>query len=277
MNEKILILGNGYIGTRLHEGLGGEISERKIYSLADAEEEIKKFNPSVLINAIGYIGNTVDDCEQDKDKALMANAFVPLILAEAAVRSHIKLVHISSGCIYRFDYLSDDPVTEDKVPDYFDLFYSRTKIYSEQPLHILSKSYPILIVRIRVPLDNRPHPRNLLDKLIKYKKIIDIPNSLTYVPDFIQATKHLLKLDATGIYNVVNKGTLKYPDLMYVYKKYVPGFEYEVVDLKALALKRTNLIMSCDKLEKSGFKVRNIKDVLEECVKEYLSAKGSVG
>ncbi|MEW6075478.1 MAG: sugar nucleotide-binding protein [Candidatus Omnitrophota bacterium] len=277
MNEKILILGNGYIGKRLHEGLGAEVSDVKIYSLADAEEEIRKFNPSVLINAIGYIGNTVDDCEQDKDKALMANAFVPLILAEAAMRNHIKLVHISSGCIYRFDYLSDDPVTEDKTPDYFDLFYSRTKIYSEQPLRILSKSYPILIVRIRVPLDNRPHPRNLLDKLIKYKKIIDIPNSLTYVPDFIQATKHLLKIDATGIYNVVNKGTLKYPDLMYAYKKYVPGFEYEVVDLKNLALKRTNLIMSCDKLEKSGFKVRNIKDVLEECVKEYLSAKGPVG
>ncbi|RJO63993.1 MAG: NAD-dependent epimerase/dehydratase family protein [Candidatus Omnitrophota bacterium] len=275
MNERILILGNGYIGQRLHEGLGCEVSERKIYSLADAEEEIKKFKPAVLINAIGYIGNTVDDCEQDKDKALMANAFVPLILGEAAIRNHIKLVHISSGCIYRFDYLCDDPIAEEKVPDYFDLFYSRTKIYSEQPLLILSKSYPILIVRIRVPLDNRPHPRNLLDKLIKYKKIIDVPNSLTYVPDFIQAMKHLLKVDARGIYNVVNKGSLKYPDLMYVYKKYVPAFEYEVVDLKNLSLKRTNLIMSCEKLEKTGFKMRNIKDVLEECVREYLNARGS--
>jgi hypothetical protein len=119
-------------------------------------------------------------------------------------------------------------------------------------------------------LDNRPHPRNILTKLINYKKVIELANSVTYIPDFIKALKHLLKIDAKGIYNVVNKGGLIYSELLSVYKKYVPSFEYEVISHKKLNLVRTNLLLSTAKLTKTGFKVRPIKEVYEECVKEYL-------
>jgi 3,5-epimerase/4-reductase len=134
----------------------------------------------------------------------------------------------------------------------------------------MAKKYNILTVRIRIPLDNRPHPKNILTKLIKYGKVIDIPNSVTYVPDFLKALKHLIKIDAYGIFNVLNKFGLRYPDLMDIYKKYVPDFEYTTIDHRKLGLVRTNLVMSVKKLEKTGFAVRPIKDVLEECVKEYV-------
>lgn len=270
MKNKILILGNGYIGNRLREGLDSELSDKRIHSLADAQEQIQRFKPNIIINCIGHIGRNVDDCELDKDKTLMANSFVPVILAETALRNRIKLIHISSGCIYRFDHSCDKPIDEEKTPDFFELFYSRTKIYAEQALKALFKECPILIVRIRVPLDNRPHPKNLLTKLIGYKKIIDIPNSVTYIPDFIKALKHLIEINAEGIYNVTNREALRYPELLDVYKKYVPDFEYRVIDYKELNLVRTNLILSTQKLEESGFKVRGIKEIFEECVKDYL-------
>jgi dTDP-4-dehydrorhamnose reductase len=270
VKNKILILGNGYIGNRLHEELDSELSDKRIHSLIDAEEEIKRFNPSIIINCIGHTGRNVDDCELDKDKTLMANTFVPIILGEAALRNNIKLIHISSGCIYHFDHSRDKPIDEDKMPDFFELFYSRTKIYAEQALKALFKECPILIIRIRVPLDNRPHPKNLLTKLIGYKKIIDIPNSVTYVPDFIKALKHLIEINAEGIYNVTNKGGLCYPELLDVYKKYIPDFKYRVISYAELNLVRTNLFLSTQKLELSGFKVRDIKEVFEECVKDYL-------
>jgi hypothetical protein len=73
-----------------------------------------------------------------------------------------------------------------------------------------------------------------------------------------------------GIYNVVNKGALRYSELLDVYKKYVPRFEYEIIDYRKLKLIRTNLVLSTEKLERSGFKIRNIKEVLEECVQGYL-------
>lgn len=270
MKDKILILGRGFIGNRLQEEFNCEISDKKIYSFKDAQNEIKKFSPNIVINCIGHIGGNVDDCELDKDKTLIANTFVPIILGEAALRNNIKLVHISSGCIFHYDYGHDKPIDEDRIPDFFELFYSRTKIYSDLALKILSNKYPILIIRIRVPLDNRPHPRNILTKLISYKKIIDIPNSITYIPDFIKALKHLIRIKAKGIYNVVNKGPLMYPELLEVYKKYVPDFKYRVIDYRKLNLVRTNLVLSTRKLERSGFKVRKTKEILEECVQDYL-------
>lgn len=272
MKNKILILGKGFVGRRLQEELKCPISDKHIYSYKDAQELVKKFAPKIIINCIGHTGANVDECEKDLDKTLMANTFVPIILAEVALRNKIKLVHISSGCIYHYDYSCDKPIEEDKTPDYFELFYSRTKIYSERVLEVLVRKYPILILRLRIPLDNQPHSKNLLTKLINYRKVIDIPNSVTYIPDFIKTLDYLITIGATGIYNAVNKGGLRYPELLEVYKKFVPDFEYEVIEFKKLNLVRTNLILSTEKLEKTGFKVRDIHEVLEECVKDYLNA-----
>jgi len=133
------------------------------------------------------------------------------------------------------------------------------------------KGVDILMLRIRIPLDNRPHQKNILNKLIKYGKVIDIPNSVTYVPDFLAALKYLLQINAKGLYNLTNKGALRYPHLMEIYKRYRPDFQYELVQInQVLKTPRTNLIMSTQKLEEAGFAVRDINEVLEECVKEYV-------
>ena len=93
----------------------------------------------ILITGITGQGN-VDGCELEKDMTLFANTYMPIILAEVALRNNMKLVHISSGCIYHYDYARDKPLRE------------------------------------------------------------------TQIPDFIKALKHLIRVDARGIYNVVNKG-----------------------------------------------------------------------
>lgn len=271
-NKKILILGKGFIGTRLKEHFKCDIADQRINSFEDADNIIKQYNPDIVINCIGYIGEkNTWDCEKNKDKTLFANTYIPILIAEAAIKHKKKLIHISSGCIYHFDYEKDKPVTEEKIPDFFGLTYSRSKIYSELALQNLAIKYNILIPKIRIPLYNKPHPKNLLTKLINYKKIITLPNSVTYIPDFINALEHLIKIDARGTYNIVNKGALYYPDLMEIYKKYKPEFEYGFVDLEKIGIKRTNIILSTEKLEKTGFQMRDINDVLEECVKDYLN------
>jgi hypothetical protein len=110
----------------------------------------------------------------------------------------------------------------------------------------------------------------LLTKLLKYKKAIDTPNSVTYIPDFLKALKYLIKINAYGIYNIVNKGSLRYPHLLRVYKKYVPNFKYEIINYKKLNIIRTNVVLSTKKLERVGFKMCDINEVLEECVKNYI-------
>ncbi|MFA4993323.1 MAG: sugar nucleotide-binding protein [Candidatus Omnitrophota bacterium] len=273
MNKNILILGKGFIGERLQKEFDCAVDGSMINCFSDAERLVKKYNPKIIINCIGITGKrNVDDCELEKDATLLANSFVPVILAEACLRDKVKLIHISSGCIFNYDYKKSKPIKEGSRDYFFKLFYSRSKIYAEIALEALSRDYNILITRIRIPLLNARHPKNVLDKLIKYKKVIDIANSVTYIPDFIRAIKHLIKIDARGVYNVVNKGGLRYPELMKVYRRYVPDFKFRLIPLKKLGLVRTNLILSTSKLEKSGFKVRNINSILEECVKEYLKS-----
>lgn len=271
MSSDILILGKGYIGSRIQEELGASISEQRIVCIADVEGQIERFKPRVVINCIGHTGaSNVDDCEQDPQATLAANTFVPLVMAEACIRRKVRFVHLSSGCIYHFDYAKDQPIDEDKVPDFFELYYSRTKIYAERALLPLAEKHAILIPRLRIPLDDRPHPRNLLTKLLRFKKVIDARNSVTYIPDFIRALRHLISVDARGIFNVVNEGGLEYRDLLEVYQERRPDHAYEVIPYAELPLVRTNLLLSTEKLKMSGFCVRPIKEVLEECVQKYL-------
>ncbi len=271
MRSDVLILGKGYLGRRLHEGIPSALSGRRITCLRDALTLLRRHRPKVLINAVGFIGEgNVDGCEKDPEKTLTANTFVPILLAEAALRCGVKLVHVSSGCIFHYDYTKDRPVTEHRVPDYFHLFYSRSKIYSERALTVLAEDFGVLIARLRIPLDDRRHPKNILDKLIRYRRVIDIPNSVTYIPDFIAALGHLIRIDARGVFNVVNKGGLRYQNLLDVYRRYEPGFTYELIPLADLNLKRTNLLLSPRKLEKTGFPVRRIDAVLDEAVRGYL-------
>src|SRR4030042_3457451 len=101
MKNDILVFGKGFIGQRLQEEFGCLIIDKMITSFKDAEEEVQIHKPDIIINCIGYTGaRNVDDCELEKDMTLTANTMVPLILAEVALRNKIKLIHISSGCIY---------------------------------------------------------------------------------------------------------------------------------------------------------------------------------
>lgn len=271
MDKKILIIGPGFIGSRIHEDIQSVLSNSMINSIQDALGEIDKQKPDVLINCIGFTGGrNVDGCEDDIDATLKANTFVPLMLAEACARKGVKLVHISSGCIYHYDYQKDAPLTEDRAPDFFELYYSRTKVYTERALDAMAQKYRVLIPRIRIPLDDRPHPRNILTKLLSFPQVIDVPNSITYLPDLMTALKYLIEQDACGIYNVVNKNGLRYAELLDVYRKYVPAFSYTSIPHTALKAVRTNLILSTRKLEESGYKVRAIQEVLEECVRQYV-------
>jgi dTDP-4-dehydrorhamnose reductase len=85
---------------------------------ADIAEEsavaraVDRFVPSVMINAAAY--NAVDRAEGDVDAAMRTNALGPAVLARAAERTGVPLIHVSTD--YVFDgrkpgaYREDDPV-----------------------------------------------------------------------------------------------------------------------------------------------------------------------
>ena len=270
MDEKVLILGKGYLGTRLQEQFRCALSQRRVTSLADAERIIRYFRPDVLINCIGYHGTkNIDDCDRSPDRTIQANTIVPLLLGEAAIKSGIRLVHISSGCLFHYQS-GQSHIKEEASPDFFETLYARTKIYADLALTNLSKKYPILTLRIRLPLDDRPHPFNLLNKLLQFQSVIDQPSSITYIPDFLNAMEHLIRIKATGVYNIINPGSISFINILKIYQKFVPGHRYRIITPEQLKNKRAIVLLSARKLIQSGFPIRPIQQVIEPCVQNYV-------
>lgn len=271
INKDILVFGKGWIGTRLVDFLNCNSTIKRIATYEDIQSEIDRLKPKVIINCIGSFGKNVDDCELNKTKTIFSNTFIPLLMGEAALRNKIKLVHISSGCLFNYDYKENRPLDETTIPDFNDLYYSRCKEYAESGLLALGSAANILIVRPRMILDYISHPRNLLDKLISFNSVIDLENSVTYMPDFLHAVRHLISKDTFGVYNTVNYGGLRFKELLEAYRTYKQTHSYSIVNQGELKIVRTNLLLSTDKLEETGFNIRDIHDVLSECVSRYIA------
>ncbi|KKP88089.1 MAG: hypothetical protein UR93_C0022G0004 [Berkelbacteria bacterium GW2011_GWA2_35_9] len=283
-SENMLVFGAGYIGRKIAEYLKCPLMRVKIHTYQDIEEQIEYIREKgysdikIIINAIGYVGeNSVDDCEQNQAETYFANVVVPMLLADYCLKHNLYFVHIGSGCMYHYDYETDTPVSEEREPNFFDLAYVRSKIAIEKILlnRIMTNTQRILICRIRIPLDDQPNPRNLLDKLLRYDLIIDANNSITYLPEFLKILKILIAKEVRGIINLVNTGGLYYPDLL-IYYNYLAeknGFSkhnFDVIDYNKLGVPRTNLLMSVEKLTSIGIVPRDINKDYKQCVNNYI-------
>ena len=275
MGIRCLIFGDGYFGNRINGFLENSVlSAKRINSSDDAIEEIKKVNPDVVINCIGRTGKpNIDWCEDHKIETITGNVTVPLLMLEACEKTGKRMVHLGSGCVYRGDN-NGSGFSEGDEPNFFGSFYSRTKIYSEKILN----EFNVLQLRIRIPMDVYPHPKNIIDKLVAYKKVINIQNSITYVPDFLDAMKRLIYMNKAGIFNVVNKGSISHPEILDLYKQIVDkNFNYEIWDMnefkKNVRAERSNCVLSVDKLSGSGIEMQPVRDAVLDCLKKYKEAK----
>jgi 3,5-epimerase/4-reductase len=227
-------------------------------------------HPDLVVNCAGKTGHpNVDWCEEHKMETLSANVTGPLVLAEECAKRHIFFVHLSTGCIYD----GQGPYTEKDSPNFIGSFYSRTKATAETLLNELSEG-EILQLRLRMPFEGTPHPRNLITKLTGYPKINALPNSLTYIPDFMKAAKELIEKRATGTYNVVNPGAISPYGIMKIYKEIVdPSAAFEAFipqkNPQAKNGERSDCILGTAKLEAEGIVLQPIEEAVREALTEY--------
>ena len=274
---RYLIFGNGYLGNRFDNFLqDSTISCSRINAIDDIFTQIEEYNPEIVINGVGKTGRpNIDWCEEHKDETFFSNVTVPSLMAEACAETETYMAHIGSGCVYETNRCSGIGFSENDKPNFKGSFYSRTKIFAE---NILSEYDNILQLRIRMPIDNIPSPRNLIDKLIGYKKVINVPNSITYIPDFITVAKKLMDMHETGIFNVVNTGAITHKEILEMYQQIVdPDYimaEFIPVEKLDTIAGRSNCILYPTRLEGKGIKIRHVLDAVEECMKGYAKQSG---
>ena len=135
------------------------------------------------------------------------------------------------------------------------------------------RDFPVLNLRLRMPFDGSRSQRNLLMKLIKYPKVLDTENSITYLPDFLSAAETLIAKRKTGTYNVVNPGAISPYRIIQLYAEIMdPAHRFERLTLDDLSTVvkagRSNCVLSTAKLSGEGITLRPV----EEAVKEALQS-----
>ncbi|NBW06538.1 MAG: NAD-dependent epimerase/dehydratase family protein [Caulobacteraceae bacterium] len=271
---KTLIFGKGMLGRRIADYLPGSVlSSEDITDPIAITWEIMRHQPDAVINAAGKTGRpNVDWCEEHREETYRSNVVGPLALAEVCAHKNLYLLHMGSGCI--FYGRSPDPVGW-REEDYANpvSFYARTKYSADL---ILSKLPNISIVRIRMPIDSLPGSRNLIDKLVQYKKIVSADNSVTVVEDLLKVIEGVVSQRATGIFHATNPGVMRHENLLGLYKQYVdPSHTCEFTtpeDLLREGLitkERSNCILSSRRLEELGLGMRHISVALPDVVKKY--------
>jgi len=264
----------GFVGSRLVAEGFAKPANARLLSEKDAQDAFKSLGISKGDSAINCIGKTgspnVDWCEFHKHETFLANTLVPYWLAKACESSGARLVHLSTGCIFQGSN-NGIPFTEEDFPNYYRSFYSRSKAMAEDMLSEFPKT---LILRLRMPVDSKPGPKNLITKLARYEKIISEENSITVVDDFINALKFLAGKNAEGVFNVVNPQPTTHRQIAELYSEIVdPSKKFSYFSLEELekitAAKRSNCVLSCKKLENAGFKMRNTAEALRQCMIEY--------
>lgn len=231
-------------------------------------KEIQEVKPDFIINTAGITGTpNVDWCETHKQETLRTNVIGTLTLADVAFTLNIHLTNISTGCIYEYDaahpMASGIGFTEEDEPNFTGSFYSRTKIILEK----LILEYPnVLNLRVKMPV-SRDLNKGFIGKITKYKKLINVPNSLCVIEDLLPIAVDMTLKGIKGNYNFVNPGTASHNEVLNLYRQYVdPNFTYENFTIeeqdKILKARRANAELSADKLLKLYPNIPHIKDAL---------------
>ncbi|MEK7519892.1 MAG: sugar nucleotide-binding protein [Patescibacteria group bacterium] len=256
---KIYILGaSGFLGqnaVRHFAECGHHVFTERvdITDLPALTKTFQKVRPDAVLNFAGARTEpNIDWCEDHKEETVRVNVTGAINAVTAALAAGAYPIQISSGCIYSGG--PETPFTEEDEPNFYGSFYSRMRIVLQKAIAEL----PVLCVRIRMPLSSVPHPRNLINKMISYTKVISVPNSVTLIEDLFPAMERLIALKPTGILNLTNDGYSEHKDILETYKKVVDlRHTYELISIAELErdlvkAKRSNCVLSTEKAKRLG-------------------------
>jgi len=229
MSDKVYLLfgKNGWIGGMLIDLLKAQgktyyLAESRTYDRESVIAEIEKYKVTHVLNAAGVTGRpNVDWCEDHKAETIRSNVIGTLVVADVCAERKVHHLLYATGCIFEYD--ASHPIggpgfTETDKPNFHGSYYSHTKAMVEDMLH----AYPTTCtLRVRMPISDDLSPRNFVTKIVKYDRVVDIPNSMTVLTELLPASLYMADQGLTGIYNFCNPGAISHNEVLALYKKHV--------------------------------------------------------
>ncbi len=284
INSQTLILmygSSGFIGNYVTRYLNNHnifyiSSKTRTYNFESIENDILKYKPTHIISLAGSKIESNIDCfeiNENKKDLILTNTIGNYNLAYLSDKHNIHLTLFMSGCIYNYrnnydKQLYKNEIIESYPPNFKESYYSYNRIYTEE---ILKPFTNICILRLRMPISNSLHPKSLITKVINYKTIHIIPNSMTVLDDLIPFVGHVIKNNLIGTYNLVNPGITNHRYILNLYKKFVnPNYKFKIIhdsEQKIIA-PRSNCHLSSNKVQKY-LRVSNINHSIIRIMKSY--------
>ena len=119
----------------------------------------------------------------------------------------------------------DKTFTEEDSANFHGSYYSHTKAMVEELLKAYTKTCTL---RVRMPISDDLSPRNFVTKILNYAKVVDVPNSMTVLTEFMPLSLIMSERNLTGIYNFCNPGAISHNEVLGLYKSIVdPTYTWE--------------------------------------------------
>ena len=283
---KILVYGSkGWIGKQVvrqlqHENIDFIESITRADNILEIEKEIEMYKPTHILSLIGRthgkigdkIISTIDYLEEDGKlvENIRDNLYSPLLLAMLSNKYNIHFTYLGTGCIFDYDNEHNTGFTEEDVPNFFGSSYSIVKGFTD----CIMKTMNVLNIRIRMPINSECNSRNFIRKITTYEKICSIPNSMSVLPELIPYAIKMMKNCVIGTINLTNPGVISHNEILELYKEIVdPLFVWKNFTIEeqncVLSSKRSNNLLNTNKIEKLFHEIKNIKEAVKMCLREY--------
>jgi dTDP-4-dehydrorhamnose reductase len=194
----ILVTGKGHLGRIIAESLGANLYEGKLEDLSDIQIDYA----TDIINTAAK--TDLKWCEENRAEASFVNSFLAVGLYKRASKLGTRFIQLSSGCVWKGPYDGKgDPFTPNH-PATPACHYAVTKASCDEEL-LKEKQMPgsadLAILRLRMPYSKINSDRNLLNKILKYDRVIDTPNSITSVEVLCKTLSFLTLQEKCGLWN----------------------------------------------------------------------------
>jgi len=220
---------NGWIGSQIIEilrakGCTVHAADSRTENRESVVAEIERVKPTHVLNAAGVTGRpNVDWCEDHKAEVIRANVIGCLNIADICNSRGIHHLLYATGCIFEYDeehQMAPDGkgFLESDAPNFHGSYYSHTKAMVEDMLKAFSTT---CVLRVRMPISDDLSPRNFVTKIVKYEKVVNIPNSMTVLHDLLPVSLAMADRSLVGIYNFCNPGVISHNEILELYKKYI--------------------------------------------------------
>ncbi|KAF2073494.1 hypothetical protein CYY_005203 [Polysphondylium violaceum] len=276
----LLFGGTGWIGNKMidlmkEKSIKYYVSTNRLENRSEIIEEIKRVNPTSILNCAGITGRpNIDWCEDHKVETIRSNIIGTLNLLDIANQCNVHVCNLATGCIYQYD--DKHPINsgigfkEEEAYNYFGSFYSTAKQTVEQ----LSKNYPnTLTLRLRMPIsDSVQEPRNFITKIKNYERVVNVPNSMSVLYDLLPVMLDMCCKQTVGVFNFVNPGVISHNEILDLYKLHIdPSFQYQNFSVeeqdRILKAGRSNNHLDTSKLESLYPNIPHIQTSIQDVFK----------